>query len=140
MARGPPSPEAKLVRDAGAEGSTSPVEAVEVAPPGFLNVRVKPSALEAIVDAILAEPDAWGQVQPLEPRSVNVEFVSANPTGPLHVGNARGAFIGDLLSRILEAGGQGVTREYYFNDVGGQIPNLGASIVALRRGSNQAQP
>src|SRR6185503_2370732 len=67
-------------------------------------------------------------------RAVNVEFVSANPTGPLHVGNARGAFIGDLLSRVLEAGGQRVTREYYFNDVGGQIPNLGASIAAIRRG------
>jgi arginyl-tRNA synthetase len=65
---------------------------------------------------------------------VNIEFVSANPTGPLTIGNARGAFIGDLLSRVLEAGGQRVTREYYFNDVGGQIPNLGASIVALRRG------
>jgi arginyl-tRNA synthetase len=60
--------------------------------------------------------------------------VSANPTGPLHVGNARGAFIGDLLSRVLEAGGQRVTREYYFNDSGGQIRNLGASVVALRRG------
>ena len=65
---------------------------------------------------------------------VNVEFVSANPTGPLHVGNARGAFVGDLLSRVLEAGGQRVTREYYFNDSGGQIRNLGASVAALRRG------
>ena len=125
---------AKLVRGAGAVGSTSPVEAVEVAPPGFLNIRIKPAALEAIVDGILAEPDDWGRVEPVGPRSVNVEFVSANPTGPLHVGNARGAFIGDLLSRVLEAGGQRVTREYYFNDVGGQIPNLGASIVAIRRG------
>jgi arginyl-tRNA synthetase len=60
--------------------------------------------------------------------------VSANPTGPLHVGNARGAFIGDMLSRVLEAGGQRVTREYYFNDSGGQIRNLGASVAALRRG------
>ena len=68
------------------------------------------------------------------PRVVNVEFVSANPTGPLHIGNARGAFVGDLLSRVLEAGGQKVTREYYFNDSGGQIRNLGASVVALRRG------
>ncbi len=125
---------AKLVRDAGTEGSTSPVEAVEVAPPGFLNVRVKPSALEEIVDAILAEPDAWGHVAPLAPRSVNVEFVSANPTGPLTVGNARGAFVGDLLSRVLEVGGQRVSREYYFNDAGGQIANLGASVAAIRRG------
>ena len=60
--------------------------------------------------------------------------MSANPTGPLHVGNARGAFIGDMLSRVLEAGGQQVTREYYFNDSGAQIRNLGASVAALRRG------
>jgi arginyl-tRNA synthetase len=73
-------------------------------------------------------------VAPVGTRSVNVEFVSANPTGPLHIGNARGAFVGDLLCRVLEAGGQGVTREYYFNDSGGQIRNLGASIIALREG------
>ena len=70
----------------------------------------------------------------MTPRKVNVEFVSANPTGPLTIGNARGAFIGDLLSRVLEAGGQDVTREYYFNDSGGQIDNLGASVAAIRRG------
>jgi arginyl-tRNA synthetase len=125
---------AKLVRDGSAPGSMSPVEAAEVAPPGFLNVRLRPAAVEAIVDGILAEPEAWGHVEPVSIRTVNVEFVSANPTGPLHIGNARGAFIGDLLSRVLEAGGQRVTREYYFNDVGGQIPNLGASVAALRRG------
>jgi arginyl-tRNA synthetase len=125
---------ARLVRGAAADGSLSPVVAAEVASPGFINVRIKPAAFEAIVDAILAEPDAWGSVAPIYTRSVNVEFVSANPTGPLHIGNARGAFIGDLLSRVLEAGGQRVTREYYFNDVGGQIPNLGASVAALRRG------
>jgi arginyl-tRNA synthetase len=125
----------KLVRDAGEEGSDSPIEAVEVARPGFLNIRLRPDALAAMVDGILAEPDAWGRVSPAGSRKVNVEFVSANPTGPLTVGNARGAFIGDLLSRVLEAGGQEVTREYYFNDVGGQIPNLGASIVAIRTGN-----
>jgi arginyl-tRNA synthetase len=65
---------------------------------------------------------------------VNVEFVSANPTGPLTVGNARGAFVGDLLARVLEAGGQRVTREYYFNDSGAQVRNLGASILAIREG------
>ncbi len=123
---------AKLVRDG--SDDASPVEAVEVAPPGFLNVRVKPAAFEAIVDGILAEPDAWGRVAPISTRAVNVEFVSANPTGPLTIGNARGAFIGDLLSRVLEAGGQRVTREYYFNDAGGQIDQLGASVCAIRRG------
>jgi arginyl-tRNA synthetase len=125
---------AKMVREASTVGSSSPVEAVEVAPPGFLNVRLRPEALEAMIDEALAEPEGWGRVDPISTRSVNVEFVSANPTGPLTIGNARGAFIGDLLSRVLEAGGQRVTREYYFNDVGGQIPNLGKSIVALREG------
>ena len=66
--------------------------------------------------------------------AVNVEFVSANPTGPLHVGNARGAFVGDLLCRVLEAGGQQVTREYYFNDSGGQVRNLGASVPRAAAG------
>jgi arginyl-tRNA synthetase len=64
-----------------------------------------------------------------------VEFVSANPTGPLHIGNARGAFVGDLLCRVLEAAGHTVTREYYFNDFGAQVRNLGASVVAIRAGT-----
>ncbi len=67
-------------------------------------------------------------------RHVNVEFVSANPTGPLHIGNARGAFVGDLLCRVLEAAGHRVTREYYFNDFGAQVRNLGASVLAIRHG------
>ena len=125
---------AKLVRDASAEGSDSPIEAVEVARPGFMNIRLRPDALAAMVDGILDSPDAWGRVSPAGPRKVNVEFVSANPTGPLTIGNARGAFIGDLLSRVLEAGGQDVTREYYFNDSGAQIDNLGASVAAIKRG------
>ncbi len=116
-----------------AEGR-SPVALVEVAAPGFLNLRLSDAVLERTVGAILANPAGWGHVPPVRPRTVNVEFVSANPTGPLTIGNARGAFIGDLLSRVLEAGGQSVTREYYFNDRGGQIPNLGASVVAIRRG------
>ena len=125
---------AKLVRDASTGGAASPVEAAEVAAPGFLNIRLRADALETMIDAILAEPTAWGAVAPISPRRVNVEFVSANPTGPLTIGNARGAFIGDLLSRVLEAGGQQVTREYYFNDSGGQIDLLGASVAAVKRG------
>ncbi len=125
---------AKLVRDGSRADSDSPIEAVEVAPPGFMNIRLRPDALAATIDGILAEPDAWGRVEHAGSSAVNVEFVSANPTGPLTIGNARGAFIGDLLSRVLEAGGRQVTREYYFNDSGGQIDNLGASVVAIRRG------
>ena len=119
---------AKLVRGGG------PIESAAVAQPGFINLRLRAEALPELVDGILAEPDRWGHVDPVRPRTVNVEFVSANPTGPLTIGNARGAFIGDLLSRVLEAGGQRVTREYYFNDSGGQIDNLGASVAAIRRG------
>jgi arginyl-tRNA synthetase len=124
----------EIGRETDAGAGDSPIAAVEAVPPGFLNLRVTDDALEATIAGVLAAPTAWGRVQPIRPRRVNVEFVSANPTGPLTIGNARGAFIGDLLCRILEAGGQTVTREYYFNDVGGQIPNLGASIAALRRG------
>ncbi len=126
---------AKLARGAGSDASApSPVEAAEVAGPGFVNVRLRPRALEAMIEAIVAEPEAWGRVTPIRPRAVNVEFVSANPTGPLTIGNARGAFIGDLLSRVLEAGGQTVTREYYFNDSGAQVSHLGASVLAVREG------
>jgi arginyl-tRNA synthetase len=119
---------------AGAHGS--PIASAVTAAPGFINVRLSDAVLEGTIDAILASPSTWGQVDPIRPRSVNVEFVSANPTGPLTIGNARGAFIGDLLCRILEAGGQTVTREYYFNDSGGQIDKLGASVLALRRGED----
>jgi arginyl-tRNA synthetase len=125
---------ARLVHDSATPGSASPVQAAEAAPPGFVNIRLSSAALERLVEAILRDPEAWGHVPPVRPRRVNVEFVSANPTGPLTIGNARGAFIGDLLSRVLEAGGQVVTREYYFNDSGGQIDNLGASVAAIRRG------
>ncbi len=124
----------QLAREAMDDPTATPIAAVEVAPPGFLNLRLADRALEVAVAGVLEEPDGWGRVAPLGRRSVNVEFVSANPTGPLHIGNARGAFVGDLLCRVLEAGGQQVTREYYFNDSGGQIRNLGASVAALRRG------
>ncbi len=110
------------------------VASAEVAAPGFLNLRLTDAVLASTIVDIVRRPDMWGRVRPIRPRKVNVEFVSANPTGPLHIGNARGAFVGDLLSRVLEAGGQTVTREYYFNDSGAQISVLGASVAAHRRG------
>ena len=125
---------AEIASEAGDPAAGSPIASVDVAPPGFLNLRLADRVLESTVDRILADPAAWGRVPPVRPRTVNVEFVSANPTGPLTIGNARGAFVGDLLCRVLEAGGQTVTREYYFNDSGGQIDKLGASVLALRRG------
>ena len=114
----------------------SPIASAEAAGPGFVNLRFADAALEAVIDAIRLAPAAWGRVAEgaSAGRHVNVEFVSANPTGPLTVGNARGAFVGDLLARVLEAGGQRVTREYYFNDTGAQVKNLGASILAIREG------
>ena len=118
---------------AGAGPRSTPVSSVEVAPPGFLNMRLSDAALEDVVASVVASPASWGRVPPVRPRKVNVEFVSANPTGPLHIGNARGAFVGDLLCRVLEAGGQEVASEYYFNDSGAQIRNLGASVVAVWR-------
>ncbi|MEA2622886.1 MAG: arginyl-tRNA synthetase [Chloroflexota bacterium] len=115
-------------------GAESPIASVDVAPPGFLNLRLAPSFLERALDeARDAGPD-FGRIQVGEPKHVNVEFVSANPTGPLTVGNARGAFVGDLLCRVLEGGGHRVTREYYFNDSGRQVDLLGASVGARRTG------
>ena len=113
---------------------TSPIAAVEVAPPGFLNIRLADGALAANAVRILSNPAAWGHVAADHPEHINVEFVSANPTGPLHIGNARGAFTGDLLCRVLAAAGHKVEREYYFNDFGSQVKNLGASVVAIREG------
>jgi arginyl-tRNA synthetase len=110
----------------------SVIASVEVAPPGFLNVRLADAALAATTEQILRDPAAWGRIHAAKPEKINVEFVSANPTGPLHIGNARGAFAGDLLCRVLTAAGHTVTREYYFNDFGSQVKNLGASVVAIR--------
>jgi len=112
----------------------SPIAAVEVAPPGFLNIRLADHALAATAAGILRDPTTWGHVTAAHLEHVNVEFVSANPTGPLHIGNARGAFTGDLLCRVMTAAGHKVAREYYFNDFGSQVKNLGASVVAIREG------
>jgi arginyl-tRNA synthetase len=124
--RRPPLAIAEAIVEALATTSSdadSPIASAEVAAPGFINLRLADGALESTIDAVLAAPATWGRVAPI-------------PTGPLTIGNARGAFIGDLLCRILEAGGQRVTREYYFNDSGGQIDKLGASVLTLRRGED----
>jgi arginyl-tRNA synthetase len=125
---------------AAATGDDAVIASAEAAGPGFVNLRYSDAALEGLIDEVRRDPAGWGRVAESAAtgagRKVNVEFVSANPTGPLHVGNARGAFVGDLLSRVLEAGGQQVTREYYFNDSGAQVRNLGASILAIREGAD----
>ena len=125
----------------GGAGSLGPIADAEVAGPGFLNMRLRAGLLADLLDAMIAAPDAWGHLTRADtgvPTRVNVEFVSANPTGPLTVGNARGAFVGDLLARVLEAAGQEVTREYYFNDFGEQVRRLGESVIALRNGQQVA--
>ena len=115
--------------------SDGPIESVTVAAPGFINIRLDPSWLAGQVGSITEAGAEYGRGSTSEPRRFNVEFVSANPTGPLHVGNARGAFVGDVLSRVLEAAGHTVTREYYFNDFGAQVVNLGLSVLARRNGT-----
>ena len=105
----------------------------ELAPPGFINIRLDAGWVAGQVAEIRSAGAAFGYVPSDHPRSVNVEFVSANPTGPLTLGNARGAFVGDLLCRVLEAVGHRVTREYYFNDFNAQVRNLGLSVLARRR-------
>lgn len=107
---------------------------VEAVAPGFVNLRLSDAALERTIDLIDHAPAGWGRLGTDRPRRVNVEFVSANPTGPLHIGNARGAFVGDLLCRVLDAAGHVTTREYYFNDFGAQVRNLGASVWARATG------
>ena len=105
------------------------IEKIEIAGPGFINFFMKNDSLQPIVKKILEEKEKYGRA-PRNGQKVNVEFVSANPTGILHVGTARGAALGDSLSRLLDASGYDVTREYYINDAGNQITNLGLSIQA----------
>ena len=115
--------------------TTTPIQRARSRRPASSTCAWRIARSRTSIAAVLADPAGWGRRRdPRTAAAVNVEFVSANPTGPLTIGNARGAFIGDLLCRVLEAGGQRVTREYYFNDSGGQIGNLGASVAALRRG------
>jgi arginyl-tRNA synthetase len=107
---------------------------VEVAGPGFLNITLSPHLAGEIVRTVVSEGEAYGRNQTLAGRLVNLEFVSANPTGPVHLGGARWAAVGDALARVLEACGARVTREYYFNDHGAQIERFANSVLAAARG------
>jgi arginyl-tRNA synthetase len=110
------------------------VEAVELAGPGFINVRVSAAAKQAVVKSILNEGDQFGKNSVGSGKKVMVEFVSANPTGPLHVGHGRQGALGDAMSSLLAAQGYEVTREFYYNDAGVQIGNLAYSVQARARG------
>jgi len=110
------------------------VEKVEIAGPGFINFYLAASAYHAEVRQILDLGDAYGRSESGAGKTVGVEFVSANPTGPLHVGHGRNAVIGDCLSRLFDATGWNVQREFYYNDAGVQIANLAISVQARARG------
>ena len=127
---------AKLLESRDAEApATSPIEAAEAAPPGFLNLRLRDTALEAVVAGILRDPGAWGRVDPVRPRSVNVEFVSANPTGPLHDRQcSRRVRRRPALPRSSRRAASGSRASTTSTISGGQIRNLGASVAAIRRG------
>ena len=106
------------------------VSKAEIAGPGFINFRIDAGVLASGLKAIVAEGDQFGRQDIGKGRVVNVEFVSANPTGPLHVGHGRQAALGDAISRLLEWTGWTVDREFYYNDAGAQIANLALSVQA----------
>jgi len=113
--------------------ASSLIESAEVAGPGFINLRIAPAAKLEVVRQLLRERDCYGTSSEHAGHRVMVEFVSANPTGPLHLGHARQAALGDALANLLGAQGWHVTREFYYNDAGVQIANLALSVQARAR-------
>ncbi|MHB2022908.1 MAG: arginine--tRNA ligase [Mycobacteriales bacterium] len=107
---------------------------VDVAGPGFLNLRLEGAAMGEIARAVVAQGASYGTNERLSGQRLNLEFVSANPTGPVHIGAVRWAAVGDALGRLLSACGAEVAREYYFNDAGSQIEHFAASLDAAARG------
>jgi arginyl-tRNA synthetase len=113
---------------------TPGVAAAEVAGPGFVNVRLDSATQGELARTIVEAGQAWGSGDALAGRSINVEFISANPTGPLHLGHTRWAAVGDALARVLAAAGASVTCEFYVNDRGVQMDHFGASLMAVANG------
>ncbi|MGX1761423.1 arginine--tRNA ligase [Streptomyces lydicus] len=111
------------------------VAKAEAAGPGFLNITLESAAIGALARDIVLAGDAYGRSDRLGGLRLNLEFVSANPTGPVHIGGARWAVVGDVLARLLEAAGADVSREYYFNDAGGQIDRFARSLLATAQGA-----
>ena len=111
------------------------VKKTEIAGPGFINFFLAETQLADVLDTVLALGQKYGKTDDGQRRLVNVEFVSANPTGPLHVGHGRQAAIGDAIATLLEWTGWKVTREYYYNDAGAQITNLAKSVQARIKGT-----
>jgi arginyl-tRNA synthetase len=110
------------------------VESADVAGPGFINLRVAPALKQSVVQTILAQGAQYGRATSGAGKQVIIEFVSANPTGPLHVGHGRQAALGDAMAALFEAQGFAVTREFYYNDAGVQIATLASSVQARARG------
>ena len=114
--------------------ATPEIRSVEVAGPGFLNVEFQPSAFHRVLAEILAAGATYGRAPAASRPRIDVEFVSANPTGPLLISHGRGAVVGDVVARLLEAAGHRVTREYYINDFGNQVRLLGESVACAAEG------
>src|SRR6478752_804754 len=112
----------------------------DIAGPGFINFFIASDAQLAVIPRILVEAENFGCANTGQGEKVQVEFVSANPTGPLHVGHGRGAAIGDCLCRLLQVTGWNVTREFYYNDAGAQINNLTNSVQARALGIGTEDP
>ncbi|MGV0626915.1 arginine--tRNA ligase [Mycolicibacter minnesotensis] len=110
------------------------IAAAEIAGPGFVNLRIEASAQGAVVANVLAAGAAYGNSTAFDALNVNLEFVSANPTGPIHIGGTRWAAVGDALGRLLTTQGAAITREYYFNDHGAQIDRFANSLIAAAKG------
>ena len=129
QAKRPPRDIARIIIDhLDTEGTW--ITACEIAGPGFINFRLDPTWLTGVVPEVLARGEEYGSVNLGKGQKVQVEFVSANPTGLLHMGNARGAALGDSLASLLQAAGYQVTREFYINDAGNQIHNFALSLEA----------
>ncbi|WP_144877305.1 arginine--tRNA ligase [Microbacterium sp. 1.5R] len=110
------------------------VESAEVAGPGFINIRLGAAAAGALAKVIVDAGTAYGTNDSQAGQSINIEFVSANPTGPLHIGHTRWAALGDAIARVLEASGATVAREYYINDAGVQMERFAHSVLAAAKG------
>ena len=113
--------------------NTEGISKVDIAGPGFINITVSAAAAGAIAKQIVEQGASFGAGSALAGLKMNLEFVSANPTGPIHIGGTRWAAVGDSLARILQAQGASVTREYYFNDHGAQIDRFARSLLAAAR-------
>lgn len=118
----------------------SDIDAIEMAGPGFINFFLSKQSLSSTLHTILSAGESFGHHNTGRGESVQVEFVSANPTGPLHVGHGRGAAVGDSLCRLLSAGGYTVQREFYYNDAGAQIDHLARSVQARCLGLTPDDP